>query len=87
MTINVSETLKKEMEKYPQMNWSAYAREAFEKKIKALALFEAFTKESEGTIEESITLGRAVNKNMWEKHYKKIFEKVSEKQQQQLKKK
>lgn len=68
ITLSVSEEMKKEMEKFPEMNWSEVARQAIRKKISLLRQFREFSKESELTEEDALLLGRKVNKGMARKH-------------------
>ena len=50
------------MDHFPEMNWSAVAREAIKKRIVLLQKFKEFTKDSELTEDDAIRLGREVNK-------------------------
>jgi len=70
ITLAVPEELKKEMENYPEINWSAVAREAIKHKILLLQKFRQFSSESGLTEEDAIRLGREVNKAL-AKRYKK----------------
>ena len=69
ITLSVPEELKKEMDIFPEMNWSAVAREAIKNKVNLLKRFKEFTKESTLTEEDTLALGKKVNKNL-AKHYK-----------------
>ncbi|MBI2040518.1 MAG: hypothetical protein HYT16_00265 [DPANN group archaeon] len=62
ITLAVPEKLKREMEKFPEMNWSAIAREAIKHRLEMLRKFRAFARESAFTEEDAILLGRKVNK-------------------------
>ncbi|HLD42760.1 MAG TPA: hypothetical protein VJB08_02100 [Candidatus Nanoarchaeia archaeon] len=62
ITLSVPEEIKKEMDHFPEMNWSAVAREAIKKRIVLLQKFKEFTKDSELTEDDAIRLGREVNK-------------------------
>jgi len=68
ITLSVSEEMKKEMEKFPEMNWSEVARQAIRKKISLLKKFREFSRESELTEEDALLLGRKVNKGVARKH-------------------
>ena len=70
ITLSVPEDLKQEMDHFPEMNWSAVAREAIKRKVVLLEKFKEFTKDSALTEEESLELGRKVNKSL-AKRYKK----------------
>ncbi len=62
LTLAIPEDLKKEMEKFPEINWSVIAREAIRKRLLLLKEIREFTKDSTLTEEEAIRLGRKVNK-------------------------
>lgn len=62
ITLAVTAEMKKEMDEYPEINWSAVAREAISRKLAILKKFREFSRESELTDEDAIRLGRAVNK-------------------------
>ena len=70
ITLAVPEDIKKEMEKFPEINWSAIAREAIKKRIILLRKFGEFTKNSEFTEEDAIRLGREVNKSLRKRNEK-----------------
>jgi len=62
ITLSVPESLKQEMEQFPEMNWSAVARETIKRKIILLKKFKKFTKQSTFTEREALELGKKVNK-------------------------
>ncbi|MDP1695851.1 MAG: hypothetical protein Q8L29_02990 [archaeon] len=62
ITLAVPDELRKEMEKFPEMNWSEIARAAIKKRILLLKQIKELTKDSELTEEDAIRLGREVNK-------------------------
>ena len=68
ITLSVSEELKNEMERFPEMNWSAVARQAIKKKVILLKKFREFSKESELTEEDALKLGKEVNRALAKKH-------------------
>jgi hypothetical protein len=68
ITLSVPEDLKHEMDSFPEINWSAVAREAIRKKVSMLEKFKEFTKDSEFTEEEALKLGREVSKKVMERH-------------------
>ena len=67
ITLSVPEDLKKEMEKFPEMNWSAIARVAIKQRLIMLEKFREFTKDSIMTEEDALKLGRKVNKSLHER--------------------
>ena len=70
ITLAVPEDIKKEMEKFPEINWSAIAREAIKKRIILLRKFREFTKNSEFTEEDAVNLGRELNKSLRKRNEK-----------------
>ena len=68
ITLSVPEELKRKMNAFQDINWSAVAREAIRKKISLLEQFREFTKESTLTAEEARDLGRKVNQSLRKKH-------------------
>ena len=68
ITLSVPDELKKEMEEFHDINWSAVARDAIKQKIELLRKFKAFTKESTFTEKDALELGKKVNKNVAKRH-------------------
>lgn len=68
ITLSVPEKLKKEMEEFPELNWSEVARQAIQKKIFLMRKFQEFSKESELTEEDALLLGRKVSKAVAKRH-------------------
>jgi len=64
ITLSVPEELKKEMDKFPEMNWSEIARAAIKHRILILSKIKEFTKDSTLTEEDALRLGRQVNASM-----------------------
>lgn len=72
ITLSVPEDMKKEMEKFPEMNWSAIARAAIKKRVLLLQQLNELLKDSEFTEEDAIKLGREMNKRATERFRKKF---------------
>ncbi|MDD9953992.1 MAG: hypothetical protein OXR66_06665 [Candidatus Woesearchaeota archaeon] len=68
ITLSVPKEMKSQMDTHEEMNWSAVAREAIKKRLILLERFREFTKNSELTEEDTIELGRKINKGIAEKH-------------------
>jgi hypothetical protein len=67
VTLSIPEDVKKKMEKFAWLNWSALARDAFVKKMRQLEVLEKFEKDFEKsklTDEDCIKLGRELRKLM-----------------------
>lgn len=68
ITLSVPHELKKEMELFPEINWSAVAREAIQHKILLMLKFREFAKDSSLTEEDALRLGAEVNKSLSKKY-------------------
>lgn len=68
ITLAVPAELKEDMDKFPEMNWSAVAREAIKQKIILLKKFRDFTKDSTMTQEDALRLGNEVSKAVAKRH-------------------
>ena len=64
ITLAVADDIKREMEKFPEINWSEIARAAIKKRIELLKKFREFTRESKMTEEDALELGRKINKSL-----------------------
>jgi len=62
MTLSIPKDLKKEMELYPEINWSAVAREAIKKKIHILQEMNNILSKSKLTEDDAIYFGKKINK-------------------------
>ncbi|MGQ4872456.1 MAG: hypothetical protein ACP6IY_00120 [Promethearchaeia archaeon] len=69
ITLSIPPKLKKEMEKFPEINWSEVARSSIRQKIIELNFLKGLTMDSELTPEDALRLGEEVNK-MLAKLYK-----------------
>jgi len=68
LTLSIPNELKKEMEKFSEINWSEVARDSIKKKITQLNFLKGFKIDSEITPEEALKLGREINQKLI-KHY------------------
>ena len=67
ITLSVSEDIKKHMDKFQWLNWSAIAREAFLKRIKQLEVLEKLEKDfknSKLTDKDCLELGKKMKESM-----------------------
>lgn len=60
VTLAVPEDLKKKMDSFAEINWSAVARQAFSQKISDLELLNRFSERSTLTEKDAERLGRKV---------------------------
>ena len=70
ITLSVPEELKKEMDLFQEINWSAVARTAIKNRIDMLKKFKEFTRDSTLTEEDALRIGKEVNKGL-AKRYRK----------------
>ncbi|MBI2107288.1 hypothetical protein HYT57_04870 [Candidatus Woesearchaeota archaeon] len=52
------------MEKFPEMNWSEVARQAFIQKVRDLEFLKKFTSDSAITEEDALKWGKEVSKSL-----------------------
>lgn len=71
MTLAVPKELKKNMDTFPEMNWSEVARQAFKTKLHNLELLRKFTSESTITEEDALKWGKEVNKKLAKRYLQK----------------
>ena len=71
VTLSVPNELKKEMDSFIDVNWSAVAREAIKNKLLLLKKFREFTKNSKLTEADALKFGRKVNESLASR-YKKL---------------
>jgi len=62
MTLSIPENMKKEMELYPEINWSAVAREAFSRKLIILKEMNKILKKSKLTEDDALYFGKKITK-------------------------
>ena len=68
ITLSVPEELKKKMDLYQEINWSAVAREAINKKLLILQKMDQLLEKSELTEDDTIQLGRELTKRVAKKY-------------------
>jgi len=68
MNVSIPTELKREMEKYKDVDWSAIARIAFQRKLDDLRFLKEFTSDSEITDEDAERLGRDITSEL-ARHY------------------
>lgn len=64
ITLSIPKELKRKMDSFIEINWSAVAREAFKEKISDLEFLKQFKKQSNLTEEEALKLGKELNKKL-----------------------
>ena len=64
MTLAITSELKQKLEDFPEINWSAVARQAFVQKISDLEFLREFKKNSGMNEETALKLGRQVREKL-----------------------
>ena len=64
ITLSMPDELKKQMEEFGEINWSAVAREAIKNKLSQLVLFKSIVAKSKLTEKDALEIGRKVNASM-----------------------
>ena len=64
LTLAVPDEMKKEMDSFPEMNWSEVARQAFRQKIEDMDFLRKFKERSKLTEEDALRLGKEVSKEV-----------------------
>lgn len=72
IVVDVPDEIERAMREHKLMDWSKIAADALRQRIAQLELLEAIASESKLTEEDSIELGRKINKSLWENWYKKL---------------
>ncbi len=60
----IPQETKQKMNAFPEMNWSAIARDAIDQTIRDLEFLREFTKDSTMTEADAIRMGRTVNRSL-----------------------
>jgi len=64
MTLSIPKEMKKEMELYTEINWSAVAREAIRRKLRVLREMDDLLKNSKLTEEDAIFFGKKISRKV-----------------------
>ena len=64
MTLSIPKEMKKEMELYTEINWSAVAREAIRRKLRVLREMDELLKNSKLTEEDAIFFGKKISRKV-----------------------
>lgn len=67
MTLSIPNELKKEMELFPEINWSVVARESIKRKILILQEMNRILSKSELTDEDAVLFGKRITKRVVKK--------------------
>jgi hypothetical protein len=71
VTLEIPIELNKKMKHFPDLNWSAIARQAFMQKLRDLEFLVGFKAESELIEEDALALGRKVSASTARKYFKR----------------
>ncbi len=70
VTLAVPKELKKKMDSFAEINWSAVARQAFAQKISDLEILSKFTSESTMTKEDALRFGAELSRKLAKRYVK-----------------
>ena len=68
VTLAVPKELHKEMRRHPEIKWSEVARQAFQREVERIHLFDRLLARSELTESDAVTLGRRIRRAAARKH-------------------
>ena len=68
ITLAVPAELKQDMDQFPEINWSAVAREAIKKRVMMIRKLREFKKDSTMTEKDALRLGAEVSSSVAKKH-------------------
>lgn len=68
VTLSVPKEMKKEMDKFKEINWSEVARQAFMQKLRDMETLQRFKSKSDLTKKEAVELGKKLNKDLARKY-------------------
>ena len=71
LTLSISENLKEEMDKLPEIKWSEVTREFLSEKVKRALILKKLDeslKDSKLTDEDCLRLGRKIKEGMWKRY-------------------
>ncbi len=71
ITLSVPEELKKEIDEFEEINWSAVAREAIKGKLSQLKLLKLIASKSKLTDKDALALGKKINASLHERYKEK----------------
>ncbi|MCX6751123.1 MAG: hypothetical protein NTZ83_06720 [Candidatus Pacearchaeota archaeon] len=64
ITLSIPEELKKQMDEFEDINWSAVAREAIKNRLSQLILFKSIVSESKLSEKDALEIGKKVNASL-----------------------
>ncbi len=64
ITLSMPDELKKQMDEFGDINWSAVAREAIKNKVSQLILFKSIVSKSKLTEKDALKIGRKINASL-----------------------
>ena len=71
LTLSIPNELKNKLVRFPEINWSEVARQAFTEKLNILEKMQTLLSKSKLKGEETINLGRQIKRTTWKKHHSK----------------
>ena len=64
ITLSLPDELKKQMDEFEDINWSAVAREAIKNRLSQLMLFKSIISKSKLTEKDALEIGKKINASL-----------------------
>jgi hypothetical protein len=71
LTLSIPNELKNKLERFPEINWSEVARQAFAEKLSILEKMQELFSKSRLREKETTLIGRQAKQNAWKHHHAK----------------
>lgn len=71
LTLSIPDDLKEKLERFPEINWSEVARQAFVEKLTVLEKMQRLLAKSTLKEDETILIGRQIKRTAWNRHHPK----------------
>lgn len=71
LTLSIPDDLRKKLDEFKEINWSAVAREAFVQKVADLEFLRKFKSKSDLTKNDALRMGREVNERLSKRYLNK----------------
>ena len=68
LTLAIPKEIKEKMNRFPEINWSEVARQAFQQKIQDMEFLREFKSKSTLTEKDALELGRKVSASLGKKY-------------------
>ncbi len=73
LTLAVPEVLKREMESFPELNWSEIARVAISQRVAEYRVFKSLVAKSKLTEKDALEIGSKINDSLYKEYTKRLL--------------